>query len=183
MKDFFMKRSFAKDNATFLILGLIGIGLVSINEKSLGWTIFSTIFLVSIPYLWLVIRFHEYVTLGSEKRFFKEEKNQSEYKTFVLIILLFILSTTILIWFFSWLYNINNTLMIGKDFVPNFFDNFYFSTITMTSVGYGDYRPVGDIGKFLAITQSLLGYVNAIIFLSYALGNINIISKRKVIKQ
>jgi len=41
----------------------------------------------------------------------------------------------------------------------NFFDAIYWSTITLTTVGYGDYTPVTMAGKFVAVLSSLIGIV------------------------
>jgi hypothetical protein len=35
----------------------------------------------------------------------------------------------------------------------------YFSFITMATVGYGDYTPAGDLGRTVAVTESLLGQI------------------------
>ena len=52
-----------------------------------------------------------------------------------------------------------NNLVIGPggEFPP-FYDVFYFSGVTWTTVGYGDYTPVG-VGKALSIFESMLGWV------------------------
>jgi len=40
--------------------------------------------------------------------------------------------------------------------IPSFADSFYFSMVTFTTVGYGDYHPVGDM-RFLAAFEGFLG--------------------------
>ena len=47
------------------------------------------------------------------------------------------------------------------------FDAIYFSTITASSVGYGDYYPVTSIGKFLVSTQALLSLFFMVLFLNF----------------
>ena len=39
----------------------------------------------------------------------------------------------------------------------NFFDAFYWAAITLSTVGYGDFSPVSDLGKTLSIISSMLG--------------------------
>ena len=45
----------------------------------------------------------------------------------------------------------------GDYIFQNFYDAFYWATITLTTVGYGDLYPVSDLGKTLSIISSLLG--------------------------
>jgi len=62
------------------------------------------------------------------------------------------------------LYSYGNYL--NKSFT-HWFDAIYFSIITSSSVGYGDYFPVTPIGKFLVSTQSLLFLVFVVLFLNF----------------
>lgn len=39
----------------------------------------------------------------------------------------------------------------------SFFDALYWTTVTLTTVGYGDLCPVTDIGRFISMLSSLLG--------------------------
>lgn len=48
-------------------------------------------------------------------------------------------------------------LVTGEYIFQNFYDAFYWATITLTTVGYGDLYPVSDLGKTLSIISSLLG--------------------------
>lgn len=47
----------------------------------------------------------------------------------------------------------------------DFLDTLYFSTVTITSLGYGDYRPIG-FGKFIATLEVLYGLIILAIFVS-----------------
>ena len=45
----------------------------------------------------------------------------------------------------------------GEYIFQTFYDAFYWATITLTTVGYGDLSPVSDVGKTLSIVSSLIG--------------------------
>ena len=40
-----------------------------------------------------------------------------------------------------------------------FFDSFYFSVITFTTLGYGDILPLNNIAKAVVISEVLIGFV------------------------
>lgn len=46
---------------------------------------------------------------------------------------------------------------IEPDTFNNFFDALYWSTVSLTTVGYGDIYPVSDIGRFIGMISSFLG--------------------------
>ncbi len=46
---------------------------------------------------------------------------------------------------------------IEPNIFDNFFDAIYWSTITLTTVGYGDIYPISDIGKAITVLSSFLG--------------------------
>ncbi|MCB1112365.1 MAG: ion transporter [Chlamydiales bacterium] len=46
---------------------------------------------------------------------------------------------------------------VEQDTFPNFFDAFYFSIVTLTTVGYGDVVPLSLEGKFIAILMIVSG--------------------------
>jgi hypothetical protein len=55
---------------------------------------------------------------------------------------------------------------LNKPFT-HWFDSVYFSIITSSSIGYGDYFPVKTIGKFLVTTQALLFLFFIVLFLNF----------------
>jgi hypothetical protein len=62
------------------------------------------------------------------------------------------------------LYSCGNFL--NKPFL-NWFDAVYFSIITSSSIGYGDFYPVTTIGKVLVSTQALLFLFFVVLFLNF----------------
>ncbi|MBO5149125.1 MAG: two pore domain potassium channel family protein, partial [Anaerotignum sp.] len=46
---------------------------------------------------------------------------------------------------------------VEPDTFESFFDAIYWSTITLTTVGFGDYTPVTVAGKAVAIVTSFVG--------------------------
>ena len=55
---------------------------------------------------------------------------------------------------------------LNKPF-QHWFDAVYFSIITSSSIGYGDYHPVLTMGKFLVSTQALLFLFFIVLFLNF----------------
>lgn len=63
---------------------------------------------------------------------------------------------------FGFIYWLNNSLIsnnLNPKLSVNFGDSFYFSTITFTTLGYGDFSPHGWL-KFLTSIESFLGVIN-----------------------
>ncbi|MGE6415782.1 potassium channel family protein [Planococcus kocurii] len=76
-------------------------------------------------------------------------------------------------WFLSSipLYAVAFTFLPESSFQLNnhesgFFSYFYFSIITITTLGYGDITPVGDLGQLLTASESLLGIILIGLFLN-----------------
>ena len=65
---------------------------------------------------------------------------------------------------FAVLYTCDNYL--NKPF-HHWFDSIYFSTVTSSTIGFGDYYPVKTFGKFLVSMQSLLVLLYVVLFLNF----------------
>jgi hypothetical protein len=51
-------------------------------------------------------------------------------------------------------------------------DHLYFSFITLTTVGYGDLAPVGDLARSLAILEALIGQLYLVTVIGVIVGNL-----------
>jgi hypothetical protein len=65
---------------------------------------------------------------------------------------------------FAVLYTCDNYL--NRPF-HHWFDAIYFSTVTSSTIGFGDYYPVKTFGKFLVSMQSLLVLLYVVLFLNF----------------
>jgi hypothetical protein len=72
----------------------------------------------------------------------------------------FVLSQLFMILYFANLYKAVGVIrtFTGKVYEPNWVDAIYFSVVTWTTLGYGDFVPVDEL-KLFAICQALLGYI------------------------
>ncbi len=69
--------------------------------------------------------------------------------------------------FFDRLYGIMNHK--GK----HFFDYFYYSIMTITTIGYGDLYPVTTLGRVVAMYEAMMAIFFLALFVSGALGRLN----------
>ncbi len=51
-------------------------------------------------------------------------------------------------------------------------DSLYFSFTTLTTLGYGDLTPAGDVGRMLAITEALIGQVYLVTIVALIVTNL-----------
>jgi hypothetical protein len=59
-----------------------------------------------------------------------------------------------------------SSLATGQTYLPTLTDAVYFSAITLTTVGYGDYLPSNTAGKMLAAIQVVTGTMHMVAFLA-----------------
>lgn len=84
--------------------------------------------------------------------------NNQEAESVLLIVFTFV-AMLLMVYTFACLYYVNGLVTIaGSEALPTFYDVFYFSGVTWTTLGYGDMVPVGA-GKMLAVFESMLGWV------------------------
>lgn len=80
--------------------------------------------------------------------------------------------------FFASLYATVGTLDGGSFFVRESatapVDFLYFSFVTLTTLGYGDLTPAGDVGRMLAVTEALLGQLYLVTVVALVIGNVGV---------
>ena len=86
--------------------------------------------------------------------FFAVVKKQWKMLLAVLIVALFDILITAILMFQS---EQEIDPVTGEYIFKTFYDAFYWAAITLTTVGYGDFSPVSEVGKTLSIISSLLG--------------------------
>ncbi len=57
---------------------------------------------------------------------------------------------------------------------PSAMDYIYFSFVTMTTVGYGDYSSALDVGRMLAMTEAVFGQLYLITVVSLVVQNLGV---------
>jgi len=77
-----------------------------------------------------------------------------------------ILSAILVILLFASLFMIFGISNVGIELITtnNFFDCIYFSTVTFTTLGYGDFRPLEGLGRILAGSEAFLGAIMMALF-------------------
>ncbi|MFJ7976817.1 ion channel [Peribacillus sp. NPDC096379] len=121
---------------------------------------FYALFIASIFCMVMSIR-TLFLTTGDKKRFSLETLGWAVnlYATiligFALIYLLFELQNHSVI--------LDNGKRVEGDFFQQLHTSFYFSAMTMFSVGYGDISPIG-VGRMVATIQAFIGYALPVAF-------------------
>lgn len=96
---------------------------------------------------------------------FKMKLKESRFSTEIFYALLIIYSIVIigfgLIYFilsFQGLILVEHGELQQVNVIGSLIHSFYFSGVTLLTIGYGDINPVG-IGRFIALIEALLGYI------------------------
>jgi voltage-gated potassium channel len=71
------------------------------------------------------------------------------------------------------LINYFEMIMSGKDVINDAGTALYFSIVTITTLGYGDYTPIGGLGRFLVSAETIMGIVFIVLVLSTFIGGIH----------
>jgi hypothetical protein len=84
----------------------------------------------------------------------------------------YLLIGTFFAFVFATVSNLMSTPFFVQTAAPNPVDFLYFSFITMTTVGYGDFTAAGDLGRMLAVTEALIGQLYLVTVVALVIGNI-----------
>ena len=135
------KHSFVKYPFTpFAIIDLITI-LASITPLNSGFRVFRVIRLQKSLRALKLLRYSR----GFSLMVLVFHKKKDDLLTVFYLVIGYIIFSALLIY------------QVEPDTFETFFDAIYWSTITLTTVGFGDYTPVTVAGKAVAIITSLLG--------------------------
>ena len=88
----------------------------------------------------------------------------SQPRSYKRSMLLLFLNYLEMVFSFAVLYSFNT--YFNKPFT-HWFDPIYFSTITASTIGYGDYYPIVPMGKLLVSLQSMLVLMYVVLFLNF----------------
>lgn len=120
---------------------------------------YQNIFLLKFILIYLVLETILYIpTLIFASDLFAKPKS---YKRSMLLLFFNYLE---IVFAYAFIYSCGNYL--NKPFT-HWFDAIYFSTITSSSIGYGDFYPTTLMGKFLVSTQALLFLFFVVLFLNF----------------
>ena len=115
----------------------------------------STYKLAKSARLLKIFRFIKIINyIGPLEIFFTVIKKQRKLLMAVLLVAIFDIFITAILIFQS---EQEIDPVTGEYIFKTFHDAFYWATITLTTVGYGDFYPVSDLGKTLSIISSLIG--------------------------
>jgi hypothetical protein len=130
-----------------IILALLALLTGAITGEVLGSLLrASSSALILVPFILMVM-----ILLESVIRYTDQEGEPT------LLIALAFISIFLAMYTFATIYYLNS-LVVGPGGPPGFYDVFYFSGVTFTTVGYGDLAPTGP-GKLLAVIESMMGWV------------------------
>ncbi|MFN8174572.1 MAG: ion channel [Solirubrobacteraceae bacterium] len=88
--------------------------------------------------------------------------------------------------FFAALYTAVASLTSGPFFAQgtsgNVADRLYFSFVTITTTGYGDYTPATRVGRSLAVAEALIGQLYLVTLVSLIVGNLGRTRRRGALR-
>lgn len=103
--------------------------------------------------------------IRGDKLHFKIKLKESRFSTEIFITLLIIYCTVItgfaLIYFilsFQGIVLVEYGKLDDVSMIGSLIHSFYFSGVTLLTIGYGDIVPIG-IGRFIALVEALIGYI------------------------
>jgi hypothetical protein len=133
----------------FLVVGGVLLSLTSLIPEGIPRMIFIGVFASAFAgvFLWLLAKSTRRVLLGPDRLWF-------EVFTTALNFTLFILTFGVLYYYIG----IIDSTAEGSPVVHHLPNSLYYSVVTVTTLGYGDFYPVGT-GRLLAAIEALTGYL------------------------
>lgn len=98
------------------------------------------------------------------KNFFGRTRSVKYLGDFIIFIMVFY---ALLVIIFSILYFLIARAELGNS--ADYNQWFYFSIVTLTTVGFGDITPINDIMRLLASVEAFIGYISPSIIISVGL--------------
>ena len=155
MKENISNKSYL--NVAFIAVAICMIATLWISHKNLApsnsWLIIYS----------LVIIFFYFSIIHSISNSKEDLEHEDIFKTVCTYILLNISIIT----FFAYAGLSFNSFNCGENCSNiKLIDAFYYSTVSLTTIGFGDILPVNNAGKILLIIEALIGSVNSVAFIS-----------------
>lgn len=143
------KKSFVTYPISFwAVIDLLSI-LPALSILAKGFKIFRITRLLKVLRLFKFFRYTDKVQM-----LWNVIKKERRVLMSVLLIAIFYVFLTALIMFNA---EPHTNPMTGAETFGDFFDALYWSTVTLTTVGYGDLTPVTDIGRVVSMLSSIFG--------------------------
>ena len=138
--------------SAWAIIDLLSI-IPTFNLLSINW--FGTLKIFRLTRLFKIIRVFKFFRYSSKLNAFLIvlKKERSILLAVLMIALLYIFVTALI------MFNVEPEINpeTGQATFPTFFEALYWSTVTLTTVGYGDICPVTNAGRIISMFSSLFG--------------------------
>lgn len=151
---------------TALLGGLIFVGEFGGLNEVLGWII---IFLGNIRILQILSLNLD--TLIFDIALIRETKAVLKRARWHFVAIGFSVLDTVLVFGFMYRFFDAKYGILNQHF-PGFFEYFYYSTVTFSTIGYGDIHPVSTLGRWLVMYEVIVALCFLVFFVSGALGRL-----------
>lgn len=160
--EFALRFYAAEDKKKYFVQPYTIIDLLAISPTVLRWIIpgSTAAFLATLRVIRL-LRIFRFLRFMETSEFFFGTVKEHILRVMQLV------TTMVIIFFLSagLLYSVESEI---NDGIQTFGDAFYFTVVTLTTVGFGDITPVTEIGKFITVLMILSG----IVFIPWQAGQI-----------
>ncbi len=130
---------------------IVGLILLSFNREVVGWLLVG----LGVLRILQIISLNAMTLLFGQGLLSPEVHDRDRTRWHFVAILFSVADLLLLYGFFNFFFNrLYRILNIPAE---RFFDHFYYSMTTMTTVGYGDIFPITLLGKALALSEIFMG--------------------------